>query len=183
MVVATPGIYGGPDGRGTGNRDGRWRPLDVRGCGVSDAQRDVSGEARTVRGVVGRGAELHSGRAHGGRVQAHRQGVAQRARGARRAVAGTGGGLISFAHGRSQGHRRALSVSGRAHPDSRPARGRPRYVPSPGGWAVRRRPSAARCAGTATPARAATGRTGRSRRPRTGANGRRRARLCLFNRS
>lgn len=124
MVVATPGIYGGPDGRGTGNRDGRWRPLDVRGCGVSDAQRDVSGEARTVRGVVGRGAELHSGRAHGGRVQAHRQGVAQRARGARRAVAGTGGGLISFAHGRSQGHRRALSVSGRAHPDSRPARGR-----------------------------------------------------------
>lgn len=94
--------------------------------GVAYPTRSGMCRARRERYValLDEGAELHSGRAHGGRVQAHRQGVAQRACGARRAVAGTGGGLIPFAHGRSQGHRRALSVSGRAHPDSRPARGR-----------------------------------------------------------
>lgn len=60
-------------------RDGRRWPLGVRWRVVSNAWRDVSDETRTVRGIVERETELHTGRPRRGRVQMHRQGMAQRA--------------------------------------------------------------------------------------------------------
>ena len=52
--------------------------VGVRGRGVRDAWRDVRGAATPVRRASRGGHELHAGRAGGGRVQTHRQGVAQR---------------------------------------------------------------------------------------------------------
>ena len=58
--------------RPVGGSDGQ---VGVRGRGVRDAIGDVRGEAAPLRRAAGGGHELHAGRAGGGRVQAHWQGV------------------------------------------------------------------------------------------------------------
>ena len=98
--------------------------MGVRGRGVRDAWRDVRGAATPVRRASRGGHELHAGRAGGGRVQTHRQGVAQRKDTIERQERETVGGLVSFHRGHSPKDQFEVSEPGRAHQHRRLAEGR-----------------------------------------------------------
>ena len=98
--------------------------VGVRGRGVRDAWRDVRGAATPVRRASRGGHELHAGRAGGGRVQTHRQGVAQRKDTIERQEREAIGGLVSFHRGHSPKDQFEVSEPGRAHQHRRLAEGR-----------------------------------------------------------
>lgn len=82
VIVATPGLPQGGSGDREPPKRRPWRgtPLDVHRRRISDEEADVRGEARGVRASAGRGGhELHPSRPCGRGLQAHRQGMAQRA--------------------------------------------------------------------------------------------------------
>ena len=137
VIVATPDLPQGGSGDREPPKRRPWRgtPLDVQRRRISDEEADVRGEARGVRASAGRGGhELHPSRPCGRGLQAHRQGMAQRAHPRHREERKGKHGLVSFHHGQPQTDPRALPQSGGAHPDRRPA--------APGRFDPRHRPAA-----------------------------------------
>ena len=168
VIVATPDLPQGGSGDREPSKRRPWRgaPLDVQRRRISDEEADVRGEARGVRASAGRGGhELHPSRPCGRGLQAHRQGMAQRAHPRHREERKGKHRLVSFHHGQTQTDPRALPQSGGAHPDRRPAapvRFDPRHRPAAG---TRPRPrSATRSSATGTPGPAITSPTAPSRR-------------------